>query len=152
MLLGCCESRAWPRPIKASPIAKKSRIHADRPPHPCGGRFALRAGLYGASSMIAADVRDGINILSRRRYLHERQAVTAQCIAFLTGNKKPRTSRGFVDALQLKLKRFPDELLVQLPGEWRYGHPQNHDRQSRTVGEPSRYDEPFPVPMRVPVL
>ncbi|KHJ68011.1 hypothetical protein QU24_11395 [Pantoea rodasii] len=53
-----------PGPIKASPIAKESRIHADRPPHPGGGRFALRAGLYGALSMVIAVVRDGISILS----------------------------------------------------------------------------------------
>ncbi len=53
-------------PIKASPIAKESRIHADRPPHPGGGRFALRAGLYGALSIVIAVTSDGINILSDR--------------------------------------------------------------------------------------
>ena len=55
MLGGVAVNRV-PGPTKASPIAKKPRIHADRPRHPWRGRFAIRAGLDGASEIVIAVV------------------------------------------------------------------------------------------------
>jgi hypothetical protein len=53
MLSGVAVNRV-PSPIKASPIAKKPRIHADRPRHPWRGRFAIRAGIDGTVKLFIA--------------------------------------------------------------------------------------------------
>jgi hypothetical protein len=62
MLGGVAESFVH-SPIKTGPIAKKPRIHADRPRHPWRERFALRAGLYGAIEMFIAVVCANLNVL-----------------------------------------------------------------------------------------
>jgi hypothetical protein len=61
MLGGVAESFVH-SPIKAGPIAKKTRIHADRPRHPWRERFALRAGLYGAFEMFIAVVSANLSV------------------------------------------------------------------------------------------
>ena len=90
-------------PLKASPIAKEPRIHADRPRHPWRERFALRAGLYGAIETVIAVVSANLKI--RFKFSAKKTATNlhkgdkgGRCYAaWIAGfsHKKAATQRGF---------------------------------------------------------
>jgi len=85
MLGGVAESFVH-SPIKAGPIAKKTRIHADRPRHPWRERFALRAGLYGAVRRFIAVVCASLKVLLSPGLLRKERTVVRTVIAVVSAN------------------------------------------------------------------
>ena len=83
-------------PIKASPIAKETRIHADRPRHPWRERFALRAGLYGAIEILIAVVSANLNVRLKFSFkktatnLHKGDKGGQWSKAYAAGMRRPR--------------------------------------------------------------